>query len=228
MLNVIRALRQTSLFVLSRIQTAWWMHPCGHHHAHARTHTHANDCTFAVWESGDARRLKKGAICRAMASTPCAWEYRWGYIYTHTHTHTRTHHSLFPIHFLPPRRIFYRGVFLLTRVWRGALPLVRQPQILFSFTLRVRHPASCGARRFLFQIFSISMKGETRVDWLVYEWNGAISHAEAVKQYISRYRTQYTFIEWYANSFMDAGYVLSAMNSLTNLNIPSLHYNGKK
>lgn len=184
-----------------------------------RTHTHANGCILAVWESGDARRLKKGAICRAMADTPCAWEYQWGYTYTHMHTPLSLSDTFFV-----PRAGFFTVTSSCLRAYDAAPSLWSvNPKPPSRSPFGVRHLASCGARRFLFQIFSISMKGETRVDWPVYEWNGAISHAEVVKQYISRYRAQYNIYWMIRKVFYKC--VLSARNSLTNLNIPS--YNGK-
>lgn len=167
---------------------------------HAHAHIHTNDlCTFAVWESGDARRLKKRAICRAMASTLCAWEYRWGCIHIHTYiymyahaTRARARASLsLSDTFFCPRAGFFLPWRLpaYARMTRRPSPWSINPKSPSRSPLGVRHPASCGAQRFLFQIFSISMKGEnSRRLKPVYEWNGAISRAEAVKQYISRYR----------------------------------------
>lgn len=81
------------------------------------------------------------------------------------HTYTYTRHSLFPIHFLSPAPDFLPWRLpAYARMTRRPPSGPSIPTPLFGSPFGVRHPASCGARRFLFQIFSISMKGETHVD----------------------------------------------------------------
>lgn len=69
-------------------------------HTYTCTRAHAHGWLYLrrVRKWRRTRRLKKGAICRPMAGTPCAWECRWGYVYTR--------HSPFPIHFLPRAGFF--------------------------------------------------------------------------------------------------------------------------
>jgi len=136
---------------------------------HARTHArmYTGGCIFAVWESGDARGaarwLKKGAICRAMAGTPRAWECQWGDTYIHATLPFRYIFCLAPD--------FFSVASSCLRAYDAASSLptlpARKPPPKAPLTpgssrlwlpFDVRHAASCGARRFLFQIFSISMR----------------------------------------------------------------------
>lgn len=166
-------------FILSRIQTVWWMHPCGHRSARLRIRVHA--CTRVAFAYGylcrmgkrrRTERLKKGTICRVTSGTPCAWECQWGYVYTR--------HSPFPIYFLL-RVGFFNVASSCLRVYDVASslnPPTSSPTSSPRSSFSVCHPVSCGAWRFLFQIFSVSMK--RFVDGSIYEWNGAITLCEVV------------------------------------------------
>lgn len=130
---------------------------CRHIYTHTCVRIHACICTRVAVPSpcGKARRrtrrLKKGAICRAMVGTLCAWECRWGYIYNAT---------------LPFRYIFCPASDFLA--WR--LPAYARmtqhppPRSMHPLPFSLACPSASviqrGAQRFLFQIFSISIKRE--------------------------------------------------------------------
>lgn len=198
------------------------MHPCGHRHEHAHTHIHTMHTSVPspcgkVETRGDG--WKRGPYVGQWRA-PLARGSTGGDVYTHTHVTLSLSPSPSPIHFLPPRRIFYRSVFLLTRVWRDTLPLIRQPQIPFSFTLR--RPSSSvmwSAKVFISNIFDFDEgRNSRRLTRLWMEWcDQSRWSCKAVYLEIS----YSIYIYWMIRKVFydtDAEYILSAMNlSLTNL-----------
>lgn len=137
------------------------MHARAHARTYARTHVYGWLYLHRVGKRRRTRRLKKGAICRAMAGHPLRVGVPVGIrIYTPL--------SLSDT-FFASRRIFltWRLPAYARMTRRPPFPPLRpanhpreplSPLVHPGSPFDVRHAASCGARRFLFQIFSISMK----------------------------------------------------------------------
>lgn len=153
-----------------------------HARVHVRTHAHGWLYLCRVGKRRRTRRLKKGAICRAMAGTPCAWEYWWGYIYTPPLSLSDT--------FFAPRRIFFSVASSCLRAYDAASSLRPANLPRMPPLVRLVRPSAFVTRRhveregFYFKYFQFRWRDF--VDGPVYEWNGAIGHAETVKRCTSR------------------------------------------
>lgn len=125
---------------------------------HPRMYMHAGGCTFAVWESTETHAAaEKGGHMSGNGRHPLRVGVPVG-------IHIQRH-SPFPIHFLPRVGFFSVASSCLRAYDAAPSPAVYASSPLLSrLPFGVRHPASCRAQRFLFQIFSISIKREREIE----------------------------------------------------------------